>query len=238
MAIKETYVNAIRMCSEVGLRRFSNYLLYNFKDDPIDLYRRLKINIELCEELDVDIYSFPMKYHPLYNEHSHDRSYIGQKWNMKYVRAVQAVLNVTKGCIGRGESFFYRAFGKTEQEYMDILIMPDTLILYRFFFEWLETKRHEMSKYRWQAIIDKLTPLERNQLIEHLVSEDDGSPQPEFIIQLMPFYKNMRDEIENPHGMLHEYKLEFDALAKEEKADILHRLHKKYKAGNMDFDMR
>lgn len=237
MAIKDTYVNAIGMCSEVGLRRFSNYLLYNFKDDPIDLYRRLKINIELCEELDVDIYSFPMKYHPLYNEHSHDRNYIGQKWNMKYVRAVQAVLNVTKGCIGRGESFFYRAFGKTEQEYMDILIMPDTLILYRFFFEWLETKRHEMSKYRWQAIIDKLTPLERNQLIEHLVSGDDGSPQPEFIIQLMPFYKNMRDEIENPHGMLHEYKLEFDALAKEEKADILHRLHKKYEAGNMDFDM-
>lgn len=102
MAIKDTYINAIRMCQKEGLKRYSNYILYNFKDDPIDLYRRLKINVDLCEELDIDIYSFPMKYHPLYNEHSHDRNYIGQKWNMKYIRAVQAVLNVTKGCIGRG----------------------------------------------------------------------------------------------------------------------------------------
>ena len=234
MAIKDTYIRAIKMCQKEGLRRFSNYLLYNFKDDPIDLYRRLKINVELCEELDIDIYSFPMKYHPLYNEHSHDRNYIGQKWNMKYVRAVQAVLNVTKGCIGRGKTFFYRAFGKTEDEYMDILIMPDTLILYRFFFEWLESKGHKMSKYRWQSIIDKLSLSDRQNLIEYLNSEDDGSPQAYFIEELKPFYRNLRNQIENPHGSLHEYKLEFDALTKDEKDEILQKLHDQYKNGTLN----
>lgn len=233
MAIKDTYIGAIKMCQKEGLRRFSNYLLYNFKDDPIDLYRRLKINVELCEELDVDIYSFPMKYHPLYNEHSHDRNYIGQKWNMKYVRAVQAVLNVTKGCIGRGQTFFYRAFGKTEKEYLDILIMPDTLILYRFFFEWLETKGHKLSKYRWQSIIDHLSLSDRQELIEYLNSEDDGSPQKDFIEKLKPFYKNLRDQIENPYGFLHEYKLEFDTLSKKEKDDILFKLNVQYKKGTL-----
>lgn len=228
MAIKDTYVNAIRMCQKEGLRRFSNYLLYNFRDEPIDLYRRLKINVELCEELDIDIYSFPMKYHPLYDEHSHDRNYIGKKWNMKYVRAVQAVLNVTKGCIGRGQTFFYRAFGKTEKEYMDILIMPDTLILYRFFFEWLESKGHKLSKYKWQSIIDSLSETERMELIEYLNSEDDDCPQSQFIEKLKPFYKNLRDQIEKPTGSLHEYKLEFDSLTKEEKDKILIELQEQY----------
>lgn len=228
MAIKDTYINAIKMCQNEGLKRFSNYLLYNFRDEPIDLYRRLKINVELCEELDIDIYSFPMKYHPLYDEHSHDRNYIGKKWNMKYIRAVQAVLNVTKGCIGRGQTFFYRAFGKTEKEYMDILIMPDTLILYRFFFEWLESKGHKLSKYRWQSIIDSLSEAERMELVEYLNSEDDGCPQSQFIEKLRPFYKNLRDQIEKPTGSLHEYKLEFDNLTKEEKDRVLMELQNQY----------
>jgi len=33
------------MSAAAGMRDFSNYLLYNFKDKPIDLYNRMKINI-------------------------------------------------------------------------------------------------------------------------------------------------------------------------------------------------
>ena len=40
----------------------SNYVLYNFKDKPVELYKRLRLNVDLCEELGVSIYSFPMKY--------------------------------------------------------------------------------------------------------------------------------------------------------------------------------
>ena len=43
----------------------SNYLLYNFEDKPEELYYRLRMNVDLCEELGASIYSFPMKYHPI-----------------------------------------------------------------------------------------------------------------------------------------------------------------------------
>ena len=100
------------MSAAAGLKEFSNYLLYNFMDQPVDLYKRLRINVELCDELNVNIYSFPMKYHPIRkgkcdaDDYSHNRDYIGKHWNRKYIRAVQAILNSTKGKIGRGMSFF------------------------------------------------------------------------------------------------------------------------------------
>ncbi|MDR1543788.1 MAG: hypothetical protein LBS50_05155, partial [Prevotellaceae bacterium] len=35
------YDNAIRLSAKAGIKHFSNYLLYNFKDKPIELYQRL-----------------------------------------------------------------------------------------------------------------------------------------------------------------------------------------------------
>ena len=43
------------MSAEVGIKDFSNYLLYNFNDQPIDLYKRLRINVELCDELNITV---------------------------------------------------------------------------------------------------------------------------------------------------------------------------------------
>lgn len=142
---EKKYCAAIRMCKDAGIRDFSNYLLYNFKDHPEDLYKRLKINIDLCDELDISIYSFPMKFHPIRKtdemneDYSHNRDYIGAHWNRKYIRAIQAILNSTKGKIGRGTSFFHKAFGTNLDEYQKLLEMPETMIIYRFFFEWLGT---------------------------------------------------------------------------------------------------
>lgn len=93
---EKAYTKALSMSVNAGMKDFSNYLLYNFKDTPQDLYHRLRVNVDLCETLDVSIYSFPMKYHPIRNEHSHDRDYIGEHWNRKYIRAIQAILNATK----------------------------------------------------------------------------------------------------------------------------------------------
>lgn len=137
------YTRAIEMSSKVGLRDFSNYLLYNYDDHPDDLYHRLLINVKLCDELGVSIYSFPMKYHPIRKtddmseDFSHNRDYIGKHWNRKYIRAIQAVLNSTKGKIGKGTSFFMKAFGENIDEYHKLLEMPETMIIYRYFFEWL-----------------------------------------------------------------------------------------------------
>ena len=81
----------------------SNYLLYNFEDEPKELYYRMRLNVDLCEELGVTIYSFPMKYHPISDPaYFKNRDYLGERWNRKFIRAVQAVLNSTKGKIGKG----------------------------------------------------------------------------------------------------------------------------------------
>jgi hypothetical protein len=154
------YVAAIRMCAKVGINDFSNYLLYNFKDKPVDLYKRMRINVDLCDELSeetglkVSIYSFPMKFHPIRktadmkdHDYSHDRDYIGINWNRKFIRAVQAVLNSTKGKIGRGTSFFNEAFGSDEKEFEELLYMPEPMIIYRFLFKWIGTdEAHDVAK--------------------------------------------------------------------------------------------
>lgn len=143
---KGKYVDAIKMCVNAGIKMYSNYLLYNFNDKPEDLYERLRINVDMCDEYGVNIYSFPMKYHPLRksddmdDDYSHNRDYIGKHWNRKYIRVIQAVLNSTKGKVGRGRSFFYKAFGTNIEEYKKLLEMPETQIIYRFFFEWLDTQ--------------------------------------------------------------------------------------------------
>ena len=133
---REIYERAIRLAAKFGVRNLSNYLLYNFLDTPEDFYNRLKINIDLCEELNVAIYSFPMKYCPIYDpEYFSNRDYIGRHWNRKFIRAIQAVLNVIKGKVGRGREFFEKAFGKNLDEFHEILYMPETFIIYRSKYE-------------------------------------------------------------------------------------------------------
>lgn len=130
--LKDVYEKSIRTAVKSGIKSLSNYLLYNFEDKPEELYYRLRMNVDLCEELDASIYSFPMKYHPINDkEFFMNRNYIGKHWNRKFIRAVQAVLNSTKGKIGRGVDFFEEAFGKDVDEFKKILWMPETFIIYR-----------------------------------------------------------------------------------------------------------
>ena len=41
-----------------------------------------------------------------------DRTFLGKRWNRKFIRAVQTVLNSTKGKIGKGKSFFIKRLAK------------------------------------------------------------------------------------------------------------------------------
>jgi hypothetical protein len=132
-SMKDIYETAVRTTAKCGIMNLSNYLLYNFEDEPDDLYYRMKINVDLCDELGVKIYSFPMKYHPIDDpEYFQNRDYIGVHWNRKFIRSVQAVLNATKGKIGQGRSFFEEAFGKDIHEFHKILWMPEEFIIHRF----------------------------------------------------------------------------------------------------------
>lgn len=219
------YEKAIRMSAKAGIKDFSNYLLYNFKDKPIELYQRLKINVDLCEELKVSIYSFPMKYHPIRKgkddevDLSHNRDYIGVHWNRKYIRAVQAILNSTKGKIGRGKSFFLEAFGSNEEEYMDLLEMPETFILYRFFFKWLdETHTTGVQHWKdcWNECMSSISDDERIRLLDvihtNVFTEETISQfnNPK-ILKLLDFYHNYRKDIITPGTELYRLKQEYDS---------------------------
>ncbi len=215
---RPAYEKAVRWSVAAGIKDFSNYLLYNFKDEPVDLYRRLKINVELCEELGVSIYSFPMKYHPLHGANSHDRDYIGEHWNRKYIRAVQAILNSTKGKVGKGVEFFGEAFGHTEEEFFELLEMPETFILYRFFFKWLDEKNGKGTEHwrsLWKKCKAKLTAAEWNDVLAvihtNVFNENSISSFSDVEVRkLLLCYTNYRQDISKEGTELNRLKHEYD----------------------------
>jgi hypothetical protein len=127
------YENAVRLAAKYDIKHLSNYLLFNFKDEPLELYQRMKLNVELSNELGLQIYSFPMRFSPIWDDNKlhHGRTYIGPGWNKKFIRAIQTVLNATKGKVGIKLDFFKAAFGENEEEYFEILYMPEAYILHR-----------------------------------------------------------------------------------------------------------
>ncbi|AWH85269.1 hypothetical protein HYN59_09125 [Flavobacterium album] len=131
IGMDKQYIAAVELAAKYGIINLSNYLLYNFKDKPQDLYLRMKINVDLNKKYNLKIFSFPMKYIPLFGEDAKDRKYISKHWNRKYIRAVQSMLNVTKGIVAPGFEFFEMAFGKDLKEFNELLYMPEDLIIYR-----------------------------------------------------------------------------------------------------------
>ena len=234
---EKKYCAAIRMCKDAGMRDFSNYLLYNFKDYPEDLYKRLKINVDLCDELHISIYSFPMKFHPIRKtdemdeDYSHNRDYIGIHWNRKYIRAIQAILNSTKGKIGRGTEFFHKAFGNNIDEYKMLLEMPETMIIYRFFFEWLGNEDgiirakeilgyslEDISTQAWWKCFNECKvsiPANEWDNVLNFIHKNDFDYDNDILknplaIKLLSFYKNNRKSIIEENSDLYIMKKEYD----------------------------
>ncbi len=184
--LKEKYINAIRLADKYGVKELSNYILFNYVDKPEDLWTRLKINVELHKELNSNIFSFPMKFIPLYGYASLNRKYIGKYWNRKYLRAVQCVLNVTKGIGMPGTTFFERAFGKNLDEYFEILIMPEPFILWRNFYD----SKGLTDKWRYQ--LKNLTLQQFEEANKIILSNDfysfNGTTS-KSVVSLMRFYQ-------------------------------------------------
>jgi hypothetical protein len=218
-SMRNFYEKAVSLAAKYKINNMSTYLLYNCNDKPIELYNRLRLNIKLCDDFDVAIYSFPMKYHPIDKpEFFHNRDFIGKHWCKKYIRAVQAVLNSTKGKIGRGKSFFEKAFGKDEHEFISILEMPETFILYRFFFEWLETKNYEISTAKWKIAFDSLNGSDRVEALDIIHKADFNNVKINNfkIAKLVGYYTNYRDDVITPGTELYKLKQEYDSLGKKE----------------------
>ena len=180
--LKEKYCSAVRTAHRHGIREISNYILFNYKDKPEDLYERLRINIELNKELGIQIFSFPMKYSPIDRT---DRNYIGENWTKKSIRAISAILQVTKGVVAAGSNFFYKAFGNSLDEYYELLAMPRELIMFRSYFE------ENGITAQWRKLYRAMSNEQKKELmsfVSHTVSELKSIPCPDQFKEILPYY--------------------------------------------------
>ncbi|WP_148410233.1 hypothetical protein [Murimonas intestini] len=144
---RNTYEKAMRLCAKYGIRELSNYVLYNSEDfggkgkayladTPENLYDRMRITLDirddinkhLSEDQKVAAFSFPMRYIPL---SATGRGYVGSQWYAKYLRAVQCMLIPTQGKGVGSRSFFEADFGKSSEDFVRFLAMPEKLIAAR-----------------------------------------------------------------------------------------------------------
>jgi hypothetical protein len=127
--LKDLYIEKIRLADRYGIKHLSNYVLYNFKDTPEDFYERLRINIELNEELGLSIFSFPMRYIPTRDK---CRGYADNPhWTKQQLRGVQCILHATRGVVGPRKPFFETAFGKDADWFKYIIEQPEEHIFHR-----------------------------------------------------------------------------------------------------------
>ena len=163
-----------------------------------------------------------MKYIPLFGEDAKHREFTGKHWNKKYIRAIQSILNVTKGIVApahRNEktSFFDEAFGKNIDEFYKILYMPETYIVYRHIF------RYKLGYTTiWEEEYGNLSDVDRkiaHKIIEGNVFTDEEVEKfnsSEMVESFLRHYKISRKDIDGIDKDYKKLKSKFDKLIKED----------------------
>ena len=195
--LKKPYEQAIRYAHDVGLTELSNYMLYNFHDDPRDLFERIRLNVELNEELNIRIFSFPMRYQPTDRP---NRGYISSKWNSYWLRSFQIILQATHGIVSGAPNFFKHAFGDSYEDFEDILFMPHAYIMNRMWFS-VYGGCGEFNSFK--SIFSKLIAGERQNLLEVLAQYPKANLEVELsqhenskIKSLAPHYRKINSQEE------------------------------------------
>jgi hypothetical protein len=162
LGLRKPYETSIRYAHEAGLFDLSNYMLYNFHDSPTDLYERMRLNVQLNEELGIRIFSFPMRYQPT---NLPDRSHVGEKWSRYQLRSMQLILQATHGVVSGEPEFFRVAFGASSEEFENLIVRPHHFIFNR---QWYEQGpgRPELDEYL--AAVGRLSSDERATLVSLL----------------------------------------------------------------------
>jgi len=161
---RKPYEQAIRFAHEVGLHDLSNYMLYNFKDTPEDLYQRMRLNIDLNESLGIRIFSFPMRYQPTDLK---DRTHVGEHWTRYQLRSMQLILQATHGIVSGSPMFFKEAFGSSVEAFESLLLRPQHYLFNRHWYERYDG-RPEFDEYI--RMFAKLTAFDRLELASLLSS--------------------------------------------------------------------
>ena len=169
IGVRKVYEKSIRMAADNQITSLSNYMLYNFMDSPADLYQRMRLNIDLNEELGVRIWSFPMRYQPVTLK---DRSHVGKKWNRYYLRSFQIMLQATKGVVSGSPSFFLRAYGENAEEFERLLMLPHAFIFHRGYFEDGEGRA---QREEYESLRRSLSGSQENEFACLLASPSNGN---------------------------------------------------------------
>lgn len=162
LGLSKPYQKAVRYAHDAGLDHLSNYMLYNFHDDPADLYTRMKINVDLNKELGCRIFSFPMRYQPTTRK---DRGFVGERWTRYQLRSMQIILQATHGIVSGSPDFFGRAFGNDPEEFQALLTRPHHYIFNR---DWYEQLEGQEALGEFQDAYAKLGEDERLELLDKL----------------------------------------------------------------------
>ena len=97
----------------------------------------------------------------------------------------------------------------TNDNLMELLIMPETFILFRFFFE------HLGYTQKWRELMNQLSFQEREELYPIIFKNnfnhiEDLTTNPKFL-HILQYYRDYRKDIADPKSELFRLKVEFDA---------------------------
>ena len=168
IGIRKVYEKSIRMAADNQITSLSNYMLYNFMDTPTDLYLRMRLNIDLNEELGIRIWSFPMRYQPVTLK---DRSHVGKRWNRYYLRSFQIMLQATKGVVSGSPSFFMRAYGESPEEFERLLRLPHAFIFHR---DHYENGEGRAQREEYEALRGNLSESQESEFVHLLANSSNG----------------------------------------------------------------
>ena len=146
VGMEKAYRKAVELLAAAGFKSFTNYMLFNYKDTPRDLYHRFRVNADLNRKLGIRITGFPMRFIPMNDIR---RKHVSDEWRWRYLRGIQCVLLATRGLVSPNPEFTFRAFGQNYSEFLRILSMPDRYIIYREYYEnngCVDAWRKEFSK--------------------------------------------------------------------------------------------
>ena len=152
----KAYTRAVTLSHAAGITDFSNYLLYNWKDSPQDLFDRLVINIQMNEQWEEagrkagqrsavgSIYCYPMRFAPINNdsgqhENQHremdwpddepDRNWgVNPVWTRRFIRNIEVMKGAANGAISPTSKLARRTVGRNFDEFLLNLYMPEELL--------------------------------------------------------------------------------------------------------------
>lgn len=152
LSYRSKYEKAIKLSLENGFTEISNYMLYNEKDTPRDLYERLMINIKINKEWVNSknkanrggIYSYPMRFAPIKDnsplKQNRIRDYTQPTpqdkydyleeaiWVKRFTRNIEVMKGANHGAIPPKVSYAMRAIGRDYNEFIANLYMPEELL--------------------------------------------------------------------------------------------------------------